>query len=287
MPHLRPLLPFLFVFLWSTGFIGAKFGLPYAEPLTFLLSRYILVLVLMTSFALLTRAPWPRDPRQIFHIAVAGFFVQALYLGGVFMAIKHGLPAGITALLVGMQPLLTACGAGWLLGERVRQQQWAGLALGFVGVTLVVANKLGHVPLLAMMIPAMVALLAITIGTLYQKRFCPHFDLRTGSVIQFLPTAIVTAILAGATETMVIDWTPQFVFALLWLVLVLSFGAISLLNVLIRSGSAVHVASLFYLTPPSTAIIAWAVFGETLGALALAGMVLAVGGVYLARGKGP
>ena len=287
MPHLRPLLPFLFVFLWSTGFIGAKFGLPYAEPLTFLLSRYILVLVLMTSFALLTRAPWPRDPRQIFHIAVAGFFVQALYLGGVFMAIKHGLPAGITALLVGMQPLLTACGAGWLLGERVRQQQWAGLALGFVGVTLVVANKLGHVPLLAMMIPAMVALLAITIGTLYQKRFCPHFDLRTGSVIQFLPTAIVTAILASATETMVIDWTPQFVFALLWLVLVLSFGAISLLNVLIRSGSAVHVASLFYLTPPSTAIIAWAVFGETLGALALAGMVLAVGGVYLARGKGP
>jgi drug/metabolite transporter (DMT)-like permease len=286
MPHLRPLLPFLFVFLWSTGFIGAKFGLPYAEPLTFLLSRYILVLVLMTSFALLTRAPWPRDPRQIFHIAVAGFFVQALYLGGVFMAIKHGLPAGITALLVGMQPLLTACGAGWLLGERVRQQQWAGLALGFVGVTLVVANKLGHVPLLAMMIPAMVALLAITIGTLYQKRFCPHFDLRTGSVIQFLPTAIVTAILASATETMVIDWTPQFVFALLWLVLVLSFGAISLLNVLIRSGSAVHVASLFYLTPPSTALIAWAVFGETLGGLALAGMVLAVSGVYLARANG-
>ena len=286
MPSFQSLLPFLFVFLWSTGFVGAKFGLPYAEPLTFLLTRYILVLGLMTTFALATRAPWPRDRRQIFHIAVAGFFVQALYLGGVFVAIKHGLPAGITALLVGMQPLLTACGAGWLLGERVNAKQWLGLGLGFVGVTLVVANKLGHVPLLAMMIPAVVALLAITIGTLYQKRFCPHFDLRTGSVIQFLPTAIVTALLAGATETMVIDWTPQFVFALFWLVLVLSFGAISLLNVLIRSGSAVNVASLFYLTPPTTAIIAWAVFGETLSGLALAGMILAVGGVYLARANG-
>jgi drug/metabolite transporter (DMT)-like permease len=162
-------------------------------------------------------------------------------------------------------------------------KQWLGLALGFIGVALVVANKLGDVPLLAMLIPAVVALLAITVGTLYQKRFCPHFDLRTGSVIQFLPTAVLTAIAAGTTETMVIDWTPQFVFALLWLVLVLSFGAISLLNVLIRSGSAVNVASLFYLTPPSTAIIAWFVFDETLSGLALAGMVLAVGGVYLAR----
>jgi drug/metabolite transporter (DMT)-like permease len=283
MQALRPLLPFLFVFLWSTGFVGAKFGLPYAEPLTFLLTRYILVLGLMTTFALITRAPWPRDAQQIFHIAVAGFFVQALYLGGVFVAIKHGLPAGITALLVGMQPLLTACGAGWLLGERVSGKQWFGLVLGFAGVALVVSNKLGDVPLSAMMIPAVVALLAITIGTLYQKRFCPHFDLRTGSVIQFLPTAVLTAVLAGATETMVVDWTPQFIFALLWLVLVLSFGAISLLNVLIRSGSAVNVASLFYLTPPSTAVIAWLVFDETLSGIALAGMVLAVGGVYLAR----
>jgi drug/metabolite transporter (DMT)-like permease len=285
MQAIRPLLPFLFVFLWSTGFVGAKFGLPYAEPLTFLLTRYILVLGLMTTFALATRAPWPRDGRQIFHIAVSGFFVHALYLGGVFVAIKHGLPAGVTALLVGTQPLLTACGAGWLLGERVIARQWLGLVLGFAGVTLVVANKLGDVPLLGMMIPAVVALLAITIGTLYQKRFCPHFDLRTGSVIQFLPTAVLTAIAAYATETMVIDWAPQFVFALFWLVLVLSFGAISLLNVLIRSGSAVNVASLFYLTPPSTAIIAWLVFGETLGGLALAGMVLAVGGVYLARAE--
>jgi drug/metabolite transporter (DMT)-like permease len=283
MPPFQALIPLLFVFLWSTGFIGAKYGLPYAEPLTFLLTRYCLVLGLMTIFALATRAPWPREARQIFHIGVSGIFVHALYLGGVFVAIKHGLPAGITALIVGMQPLLTACGAGWLLGERVSARQWLGLGLGFVGVTLVVANKLGNLPLGTMMIPALVALLAITVGTLYQKRFCPHFDLRTGSVIQFLPSAVITALAASASETMVIDWTPSFVFALLWLVLVLSFAAISLLNVLIRNGSAVNVARLFYLTPPSTAIIAWAVFGETLGGLALAGMVLAVSGVYLAR----
>ena len=287
MPPFQALIPLLFVFLWSTGFIGAKYGLPYAEPLTFLLTRYCLVLGLMTTFALATRAPWPRDARQIFHIGVSGIFVHALYLGGVFVAIKHGLPAGITALIVGMQPLLTACGAGWLLGERVSARQWLGLGLGFVGVTLVVANKLGNFPLGTMLIPALVALLAITVGTLYQKRFCPHFDLRTGSVIQFLPSAVITGVAASASETMVIDWTPSFIFALLWLVLVLSFAAISLLNVLIRNGSAVNVARLFYLTPPSTAIIAWAVFGETLGGLALVGMVLAVSGVYLARASRP
>lgn len=282
---LRALLPFLFVFLWSTGFVGAKFGLPYAEPLTFLLVRYLLLLALMTSFALLSRAPWPRDRRQIFHIGVSGLLVHAFYLGGVFVAIKHGLPAGVTALIVGMQPLLTACGAGALLGERVTPRQWFGLGLGFIGVALVVANKFGDAPLGAMLLPAIVALFAITAGTLYQKRYCPNFDLRTGSVILFLPAAALTALAAAATETMVVDWTPRFVFALLWLVLVLSFGAISLLNLLIRSGSAVNVASLFYLTPPTTAVIAWLVFDETLGGLALAGMVLAVGGVYLARSR--
>ncbi|MDS4014611.1 MAG: DMT family transporter [Candidatus Accumulibacter sp.] len=279
------LLPFLFVFLWSTGFVGAKFGLPYAEPLTFLLVRYLLILTLMTPFALATRAPWPSDVRQSVHIGVSGLLVHALYLGGVFMAIKRGLPAGVTALVVGMQPLLTACGAGLVLGERVTLRQWAGLLLGFVGVALVVSDKLGDVPLLGMLLPAFAALCGITLGTLYQKRFCPHFDLRTGSVIQFLPTAVVTALFAWQTESMRIEWTAPFVFALLWLVLVLSFGAISLLNLLIRSGSAVNVASLFYLTPPSTALIAWFVFGETLGGPALAGMALAVGGVYLARAR--
>ncbi len=280
--------PLLFVLLWSTGFIGAKFGLPYAEPLTFLSSRYVLVILLMALLALAMRAPWPRSPAEAMHIGVTGLLVHGLYLGGVFMSIHRGLPAGVAALVVGMQPVLTALGAGLLLGERVSIRQWAGLALGFVGVTLVVSNKVtagGVSPaeLGTMLVPALAALGGITAGTLYQKRFCPRFDLRTGSVVQFLPTLAVTALVAWRTETMHIDWTGEFVFALLWLVLVLSLGAISLLNLLIRSGSAVNVASLLYLTPPATALIAWAMFDETLTGLALVGMAVAVGGVWLAR----
>ncbi|MBS1129492.1 MAG: Protein of unknown function transrane [Proteobacteria bacterium] len=273
--------PFLFVFLWSTGFIGAKYGLPYAEPLSFLLSRYGAVITLMTVIALATRAPWPRKPRDWLHISISGVLVHAVYLGGVFVAIKHGLPAGVTALVVGMQPLLTALGAGWLLGEKVTGRQWAGLGLGFVGVGMVVSGKLGEAALGPMLIPALVALLGITAGTLYQKRFCPKFDLRTGSVIQFVPTAIITAITVAVFEDYRIEWNGHFLFALGWLVLVLSIGAISLLNLLIRSGSAVNVASLFYLTPPMTALIAFFIFGESLTLTAALGMVVAVSGVYL------
>ena len=280
--------PLLFVLLWSTGFIGAKFGLPYAEPLTFLSTRYVLVIGLMLLLVLATRAPWPKRPQDFFHIGLSGLLLHACYLGGVFVAIDRGLPAGVTALVVGMQPLLTALGAGWLLGERVSARQWAGLALGFAGVALVVGDKAGTggaglAGLWHALLPALVALVAITGGTLYQKRFCPRFDLRTGSVIQFVPTLAVSALAASQTETMQIDWQGEFVFALLWLVLVLSLGAISLLNILIRNGSAVNVASLFYLTPPTTALIAWAMFGETLAPPALAGMVVAVAGVWLAR----
>ena len=284
---LAALYPLLFVALWSTGFIGAKYGLPDAEPLTFLSLRYAIVLVLMGVLAWAMRAPWPRTAREWLHIGVSGVLVHGVYLGGVFIAIGHGLPAGVTAIVVGLQPVLTALGAGLLLGERVRATQWAGLALGFVGVALVVAHKVAASAnggmVLTMLTPALVALLAITAGTLYQKRFCPSFDLRTGSVIQFLPTLALTGIAAMATETMVVHWTPSFAFALGWLVLVLSLGAVTLLNVLIRNGSAVNVASLFYLVPPSTALIAWAIFGETLTGLALLGMVLTVLGVWLAR----
>lgn len=273
--------PLLFVFLWSTGFIGAKYGLPYAEPLSFLLSRYGLVIGLMLAIALATRAPWPKERQQWLHIGVSGVLVHAVYLGGVFIAIKHGLSAGITALIVGMQPLLTGVGAGWLLGEQVSRRQWAGLALGFVGVGLVVSGRIGEAALGPMLIPAVVALLGITAGTLYQKRFCPKFDLRSGSVIQFVPTALVTALAVGLGDGYHVVWTGDFIFALGWLVLVLSIGAISLLNLLIRSGSAVNVASLFYLTPPTTALIAWAIFGEKLTSTAMLGMALAVSGVYL------
>ena len=278
--------PLLFVLLWSTGFIGAKFGLPYAQPLTFLSWRFIAVIILMLGLVLIMRAPWPSTRRSAMNIGVTGLLVHGVYLGGVFMAIAHGLPSGIAALVVGLQPLITALAAGVWLGEKVRPAQWAGLALGFVGVALVVLDKVAAVPgdaLWAMLLPAFVALLGITAGTLYQKRFCPVFDLRTGSVIQYLPCLLLLAPLAYFTESTQVVWSGEFVFALAWLVLVLSLGAVTLLNVMIRNGSAVNVASLFYLTPAMTALIAWAVFGETLSALALIGMAIAATGVWLAR----
>jgi drug/metabolite transporter (DMT)-like permease len=279
---MKRIYPLLFVFLWSTGFIGARFGLPFSEPLSFLLARYLCVIVLMLTIAVLSRAPWPKDPRQWWHIGVSGVLIHAVYLGGVFIAIKQGLPAGITALVVGMQPLLTAIGAGGLLGEQVNPRQWGGLVLGFIGLALVVSGKFGiSAELGPMLIPAVVALVGMTAGTLYQKRFCSGFDLRTGSVIQFVSSTLVTVTAIALFTEFQITWTAPFVFALGWLVLVLSIGAISLLNLLIHSGSAVNVASLFYLTPLSTALIAWGVFGETLPAISLVGMALAVGGVYL------
>lgn len=282
------MLPLFFVLLWSTGFIGAKFGLPYAEPLTFLTLRFATVFCLMLVLAVLLRAPWPAMPAQWFHIGVSGLLVHGVYQAGVFTAISNGLSSGITALVVGMQPLLTALVAGVLLGERVRRAQWGGLALGFVGVAMVVQGKVGNMPadaISGMLGPALMALLGITAGTLYQKRFCSAFDLRTGSVLQFLPCLLVVGTLAAFTESMTVQWTGEFMFALGWLVLVLSLGAVTLLNLLIRKGGAVNVASLFYLTPPATALIAWAMFGETLNGLALAGMGVAVLGVWLARHK--
>jgi drug/metabolite transporter (DMT)-like permease len=275
--------PIFFVLLWSTGFIGARLGLPHAPPLTFLLLRYVLVLACMAAVAWVTRAPWPQSPRAWFHIGVAGLLLHGIYLGGVFIAISKGLPAGVTSLVVGLQPLLTAAGAGWLLGEVVLKRQWLGLLLGLLGVGLVVMNKVGSGFALQALVPAVVSLLGITAGTLYQKRFCPSFDWRTGAVAQFLPTALLTGLVASLTETYHVDWAGEFVFALGWLVLVLSLGAVSLLNWLIRNSGAVNIASLFYLVPPCTAVVAWLLFGETFSGTALAGMAMAVWGVYLAR----
>ncbi len=272
-----------FVLLWSTGFIGARLGLPHTEPLTFLLIRYLLVIACMAVIALASRAPWPTTGLEWLHIGTAGLLLHGVYLGGVFIAIAHGLPAGVTSLVVGVQPLLTAVGAGYLLGETVLRRQWLGLLLGLLGVGLVVMNKMGAGFGLAALLPAVVALLAITAGTLYQKRFCPQFDWRTGAVAQFVPTAVLTGLVAWGTESFHVDWTGEFVFALGWLVLVLSLGAVSLLNWLIRHSNAVNTASLFYLVPPCTAVFAWALFGETFTGTALLGMGLTVFGVYLAR----
>ncbi len=282
-PGLTRTFPLFFVLLWSTGFIGARLGLPHTEPLTFLLLRYLVVLACMGLIAVVSRAPWPRGLRTWWHIGVAGMLVHGIYLGGVFIAISQGLPAGVASLVVSVQPLLTAVAAGGLLGAAVLPRQWLGLLLGLGGVALVVYGKLGAEFSLHALWPAIVALLGITAGTLYQKRFCPAFDWRTGAVAQFLPVAVATWLAALVFEDFRVEWTGELVFALGWLVLVLSIGAVSLLNWLIRHSSAVNVASLFYLVPPCTALFAWALFGDTFSGLALLGMGLAVWGVYLAR----
>jgi drug/metabolite transporter (DMT)-like permease len=275
--------PALFVVLWSTGFIGAKLGLPHAGPLTFLALRYGLAAGLLVLVALVVRAPWPRRPAEIGHYAVAGLLVHGVYLGGVYVGISFGVEAGVSALIVGLQPLLTAALAGVVLGERVTARQWAGLGLGLLGVALVLGRKLGEGPGDALgSLACVAALLGITAGTLYQKRHCAGMDLRTGNVVQFAAAGLVTALLALLFEDGHIVWTADFVFALLWLVFVLSLGAVSLLYVLIRRGAAAQVASLFFLVPPCTALMAWPLFGETLGPVALIGMVLTAAGVAMA-----
>src|SRR5579863_6873003 len=275
-------MPSVFVVLWSTGFIGAKFGVPYAGPATFLTLRFVIVATILGAVALLTRAPWPRRGAELCHVIVAGLLLQGVYLGGVFAAIAQGVEAGVSALIVGVQPLLTAALAGVFLGERVTARQWSGLALGLVGVALVVANKIGGAagtPLGYGL--AVLALFGITVGTVYQKRFCSTVDLRSGNAIQFAVCVPVFLAFAWRFETMQVAWTPRFLFALAWLCLVLSIGAISLLYLLIRRGAAARVASLFYLVPPCTAVMAFALFGETLDLAALAGMALVVLAVWL------
>jgi drug/metabolite transporter (DMT)-like permease len=275
-------MPALFVLLWSTGFVSAKYGLPYAEPLTFLLLRFALVVALMLPLALAMRAAWPGSMRQCAHVAVAGVLVQGGYLSGVFCSIHLGMSAGVSALIVGIQPILTAFASAPLFGERLHGRQWTGLILGFGGVMLVVLGRSalsGITP--ATLALSVLALVSITAGTLYQKRYCGAVDLRTGSVIQFSAAGLVLLPLALAYETMQVRWTAEFIMTMAWLVLVLSIGAISLLFILIRKGAATKVASFFYLVPPTTALMAYAMFDERLSALALAGMALAAIGVAL------
>lgn len=275
-------MPLLFVIIWSTGFIVAKFGLPHAPPLTFLLLRYCGVLVVLSPLLLLTRPSWPRG--KVVHIALAGVMVQAGYLSGVWCAIKLGMPAGLSALIVGLQPLLTGFAAS-LVGEPLRARQWLGLLLGFAGVVLVVTEKLTPSGASMLNIALCVfALVSITAGTLYQKRFCPRFDLRAGAAIQFAASALVTLPFALWLEDLgpglpTVEWTAEFLLALAWSVLALSIGAMFLLFALISRNAATQVSSLMYLTPPVTALFAWWLFGETFGLPGMAGMVLAVAGV--------
>ncbi|MDA0218703.1 MAG: DMT family transporter [Proteobacteria bacterium] len=275
-------IPALFVVLWSSGFIAAKAGLQAADPLTFLTLRFALVTLLMLVVVLVSRPPWPSTWGEVRHIAVAGALMQAIYFGAAWVAMSTGVGAGTAALIVCMQPIFTAIAAGPLLGERVGPRQWAGLGLGFAGVALVVERKLE----LGLGTPAgiavcFVSLAGITVGTLYQKRFCPTMDPRTGGLVQFATATVILLPCAMFFEEARIVWSLEFVAALFYVAIVLSLVSVSLLFVMIKRGQASRMTSLFFLVPPLTAVMAWAALGESMTWTAIAGMVLAVLGVAL------
>lgn len=275
--------PGAFVLLWSTGFIGAKYALPYIEPFHLLFVRMLITLAVFGLLIRLFRARWP-TPRQALHQVVVGSLVHAMYLGGVFTAIGLAMPAGTASLLVGLQPLLTALLAWLFTGAALRAGQWWGLLLGLLGVALVLgrgetlqAFDVGPGAYAAIL----TALVGISVGTLYQKRFGAGTDLLTGSFFQYLATAVWMGALTTAVESGEVTWEPTLLAALLWLVLGLSVGAILLLMWMIREGEAARVASYFYLVPPVTAVEGWLLFGEPLGPVSLLGIGITVAGVYL------
>jgi drug/metabolite transporter (DMT)-like permease len=282
-PALLRAMPVVFVLIWSTGFVVARYGMPHAPPLSFLALRYALSIAAFALWIVVGRAAWPRGGGQWLHLAVTGVLMHAGYLGGVWSAVKGGLGAGLAALIVGLQPLLTAL---WISAtahsHRITPRQWLGLALGLAGLALVVGHKLrlgeatpGNV------LPAVVALASITAGTLYQKRWVTRCDVRTANSVQLLAALAVTLPLALLLEPEHIEPHPELVGAMAWSVLVLTLGGSSLLYMMIQRGAATTVASMMYLVPPCTAVLAWLLFGETLGAGVLAGLALTAGGVAL------
>lgn len=276
----------LFIFFWASGFVAAKYGFPYAEPFTFLAIRFVIGSAVLLAICVLWKADWPRTAGGFGHIIAAGLMVQSFYLVGVYYGIYLGVSTGIVALVVGLQPLLTGALAGSFLAERVSPRQWFGLALGFAGLGMVVAERvtLAGAPLAGFAMAAL-GLVSITIGTLYQKKYCAEFDIRSTVAIQNLASCVVMFVLAVGFETMVIHWTGEFLFALLWSAFGLSVIAITIYYWLVRRGAAAKVTSLIYLSPPTTALMGWAVFDETLGWVALGGMAVAVAGVALATGR--
>lgn len=276
------LLSATFVFLWGTSFVGARLGLPYADPFTFIAVRMVLATAVLLPVVIVMRAPWPATWREAAHIAVAGICMNVFAVGGMFVAMKNGLPVALTALIGSLQPLLTGLLAALLLGETVNPRQWLGLVLGLSGIALMLSEKLhtGGATLFTLG-AAGVGLMGLTGGTLYQKAFCAHMSLRTGTAIQFMASAVVVTVVAALFEEYRIVWSGEFIFSLLWVVFAISLGAVTILWVLVRHGAASKVTSLFYLTPPLTALFGYVAFHETLGLMAVGGMAIAVFGVAL------
>lgn len=275
------ILPILFILMWSSGYVAGKLALPWAGPFTLLFLRFGVAALVLLAVALLTRAPWPAGWRQIAHLVVVGLLIQALQFSGLYAGLSLGVSAGVAALVIGTMPLFTALGASALLGERVAGRQWFGLAAGLFGVVLVVADKVGIGGAGAAGYGAIgLALCGIVLGTLYQKKYCAGMDLRSGGCIQLAVAALVAFVPALWLEDLHVEWTPALLLASSWLSLVNSIGATSLLFFMMRKGEASKVASLFYLIPGVTALLAFAVLGETLDALSLAGFAATAGAVW-------
>lgn len=286
MENLKRLIPATFVVLWATGFIGARYAMPWAEPFTFLTLRFVLAAAILGA-VMLALGSRRLSRAGTFHAVIAGVLMQGIYLGGVFWAIHHGMPAGLSALIVGLQPIITAVMAGELLGEAILPRHWTGLATGFVGVVIVLWPKLGAIGAGvtgATLAASVIAVVAMSLGTVWQKRFASG-DLVTSTFWQYVGGAALMAVGSLAFETRAVTVNGEFAFALVWLVLVLSIGAIFLLMLMIRDGAMAKVASLFYLVPAVTALMAWALFGERLNAVQLVGMAVATLGVALATAQ--
>ena len=280
-PWIRAM-PWVFVLIWSTGFIVAKFGMPHAPPLKFLAIRFALSILCFLIWIMFARVTWPASRRQWLHLAVTGALMHAGYLGGIWAAVKSGMGAGLSSLIIGLQPVLTAL---WLsqTSTRVSGRQWLGLCLGFAGLLLVVSSKVGggSEATTVNMALALTALACITVGTLYQKRYVASCDFRTASVAQLASAFALTGALALLLEAEPIAWNAEFIGAMTWSVLVMTLGGSSLLYLLIQRGAAAPVTSLMYLVPPVTALMAWPLFGELVTLSVLAGTALTAFGVSL------
>ena len=273
----------LFIILWSPGFVIAKVGLQYATPFTFIAIRLILAAMVMVVFVWLVKSPWPHQWKSILHLAISGIFLHAVYLGASWSAVYQQVPVGLVAIVAGLQPLLTGILAGPMLGEKVAAKQWIGLLLGFLGVALIVEPKLENAIISVQgLLLVILALFSITLGTLYQKKFCQGIDMRAGQVIQLVAALLVIAPMTYLPGEGNVSWAWPFVFTLLWLSVLMSVGAISILGWLIRRGAVSSVAVIFYIIPPLTTLYAHILFGENLGWLGILGMAVIMLGLGLA-----
>ena len=272
--------PAIFVVLWSTGFVGTKYVLHNAEPLTYLAIRMAVVVVLMAVIVAVAKPRWP-DSSGIAHSVVAGLLVHGFYLGGTAIAIAHSIPAGLSALIPGLQPILTSTLANRWLGERVSPLQWTGLLLGLGGVVLILHGRPMSGEAGWGWLASGVSLVSITLGTLYQRRYCNAIDWRAGNLVQYVAVLIFFGVSAALFENRVVHWTSEFVLSVIWLAVVLSIGSIGLLYWLIRRSAATSVASLFYLVPAVTSLMAYVLFGEKLDAVAIVGMTACAAAVFL------